>query len=268
MAKSFKVQSDKPIAGLFKCFTSGKTFTLQAMVRNKDFQWTDDPKGRKFNFRASDLPENVSEGFRLKNGSKYHCRITEDEELLDIRPAVGSFIGRFKGLAENRDGGIFVDDKDGKYGPYSQFVAEIEVTKGPFKGIVYPKYIIFTSYDKKNKEVVPLFGEDDGELTYGATKQLEEFFEFSGLADPKVAVKYDDDLQELLTNISRKLGKLNNLFNFSVENGYPAALTSYEDWDDEDSDDEEDVDEDTEEDEVEEVVEEAPKKKKQRSFDD
>lgn len=271
MAKSFKVSGNKPNAGLFMCFTSGKTFTLQAMKRTDDFKWVEDKRGEKYNFRASDLPENVGDNFLIKNGAKYHCRISEEgDELLDIRPAVGNFVGRFKGLAEDRDGGIFVNEKEGKWGKYMQFVAEIEVTEGKFKGVIYPKYVAFTSWDKKEQECVPLFGDDDGELTYGATKQLQEFFEFSGLADPEVGIKYDDDLQVLLTNISRKLAKLNNVFNFSVENGYPAAITAHEDWDEDDTDDEdvdEDTDDDVEEDVEDEEVKETPKKKR-RSFDD
>jgi hypothetical protein len=266
MAKSFEVKSsDKPISEVFQCLTSGKTFALKAMKKTKDFKWVEDRDGRTFNFRASDLPDNLSENFLIKNGAKYHARITEDEELLDIRPAIGNFKGRFTGLAEDRDGGVFVNEKDGKYGPYWQFVAEIEVVDGKFEGVIYPKYVIFTTYDKKSKECVPLFGEDDGELTYGSTAQLNEFFEFSGLADPKVSIAYDEDLQVLLTNISNKLRKVKNVFNFSVENGYPAAITAFEDWD-EDEDVDEDI-EDEEEDVEEEVVEEAPKKKR-RNFDD
>jgi hypothetical protein len=267
MAKSFKVSGNKPNAGVFMCFTSGKTFTLQAMKRTEDYKWVEDKKGEKYNFRASDLPDNVGEDFLIKNGAKYFCRISEGgDELLDIRPSVGNFKGKFIRLAEDSDGNIFVNEKEGKWGNYQQFVAEIEVVDHEkFDGVIYPKYVAFTSWDKKKKECVPLFGEDDGELTYGATKQLQEFFEFSGLADPKVSIAYDEDLQVLLTNISNKLRKVKNVFNFSVENGYPAAITAFEDWD-EHTDDDEDIED--EEDDVEEEVEEAPKAKKKRNFDD
>lgn len=267
MAKSFQPPKNKTTAGMYMCFTSGKTFTLQAMKQGENYKWSEDPRGEKVNFRRSDLPEGLPDTFILKNRKSYRVRINDDGELLDIRPAIGSFKGRFVNLAEDSDGNIFINEKEwkgnkGQHTKYQQFVANIEVVSGPFKGVLYPKYVSFTTWDKKNSECVALFGEEDGELVYGETKQLQEFFEFSGLADPDVAIRYDDDLQVLLTNISRKLSKLNNVFNFSVENGYPASITAHEDWD-EDEDTDDDVDEDIEDEEVEDTP-----KKKRKSFDD
>ena len=271
MAKSYKVSSGKPLAGLMICYTGDKSFTLQEMKKNDNNKWVKDERGAKHQFRRSDLPDTLSSKFVLKNGIPYHCRVSSDgEELLDIRPATGSFVGKFVGLATNNDGDIFTQEKDGKWGKYQSFVAEVEVTEEPFKGVRYPKYVIFTSWDKKAQECSPLFMDDgEGYLAYGDTKQLTELFEFSGLAD--VNIKYSDDLMEMLGRISAKLAKSDSIFRFSVEKGYPQDLLPEVDYlgdDEEDADDDDAEDDDDDEvEEKEEVKAPAPKAKKSK-FDD
>lgn len=243
---TFKPQGQR-VAGLCKVKPGRDSFTL--VFRPKEGE-----EPFKATFSNDDLPEHLQDsGFVLSRG-EYWARLYKDE-LADIRPASGSFVGRFKGLSVTEDGDIWfqvAEDRFKKGRQKGQFIAEIVVDAGDNAGAVFPKYITFTSWDEKLQKAVPMFGADqDGYLTMAEFKGLMELFNFSGVLED-CDIEYTDDLPQLFQRIHKKIKKLSrsddNRFRFTVESGYPKDIEALTDYDlDEDDDIEEDIDDDDEE---------------------
>jgi len=116
---TFKPQGNR-VAGLCKVKPGQDSFTL--VFRPKEGE-----EPFKATFSNEDLPEHLqNDEFELKRG-EYWARLFKDE-LADIRPAAGSFVGRFKGLALTEDGDIWYqigEDKFKKGQQKGEFIAEI-----------------------------------------------------------------------------------------------------------------------------------------------
>lgn len=268
--KRIKTKNEKPISGIGVVQTGEKSFTI-------DLEY-DDGKEKKFTFKFADLPETHPEGWMPKPGKEYWAKISANgQELQDIRPAKGTFELRSLGIAETSDGDYFIHLKEGTYGPYSQFIVNLEVQKGVNKGIVYPLYLPLTSGDKCRFEA-----DDDGLFTVTgnpdkskSVAMLFDFVEYAGLTDIDIEFPMDgdepsEDLQDILDALNRPLRKQKRVFTGLVENGYVKSITELDEADEpepEDAEPDEKPAKKSAKAEPEEEPEEKPKKRNKPNWD-
>jgi len=241
-----KTTFEKPITGCGIAKVGEKSFSLNVSYKNEKGKFEEET----FTFKKNDLPESLPEDFEIESGKKYFASISSDgKQLLNIRPAKGTFKVKCTEFSETKDGDILIIKKTGDYGVYYQFVPLLTVQSGNAKDIVYPVYLPLGSEDK------PRFacGEDGTFEIKGdpekskAIQALYDFLTYTGVAD--MAVKYpmdgdepNDDPQAVLGTLLKAIRKQNVTFTILVADGYVKAMAEDEDTITEDEpDDEEEV---------------------------
>lgn len=235
---------DKPISGVATVTVGRKSFTISLTYKDsKDRTKTED-----LEFGQDELPEDLPDGWQLKDGKKYFVAVSSDmDKLLTIRPAKGTYEFTCSGIAKTRNGeDFFVNERTGDYGPFAQFVANLMVTKGPDKGIIYPHYLPLSSGDRMR--FVP---ENDGTMGIAGNPEksrpianLYDWVEKTGLDDPDSPPKYptdDDDEpstdpQDILAVLDKEVRKRKRIFMGMVELGYIKSLGDADDDPDPDDD--------------------------------
>jgi len=253
--KLTKQKFEKPVNGVGTVKLGRNSWSIEVLHRND--------KGKedttRFSFKLDDLPENLPEEFALKNGKAYFVSVRADGSAINqLRPAKGMFNMKCSGLAKDDDGNILVLERTGQYGKYWQFIAEMIVTSGENKGILYPLYLPLGD-EGKNGPRYRFVPDDDGNFTVvgnpDKSKNVAQLFDFitcTGLADVEIPFPEGDpedlDVQEVLEVIDKNVRKLKRTFQIIVENGYPTKLGDFNgDTEDEDEDAPEEVDETEEE---------------------
>jgi hypothetical protein len=222
------------------------TVALGKSTLSFDLEYKND-KGKMdsehFSFKHSDIPDDLPDGFKMKNGKEYWFNIRADgSQINNIRPASGTFKVHASGVAKDQEGKEFsVIEKTGDYGAYCQFVVDLEVLEGSNTGITYPLYLPLSN---TNKGTVQLkFGPDDeGNLSpmgnpekSANIRRLFDFIICSGLVDVTMPWKdeYVDDVQLFLKAFDKAIRKLDVTFELKAKNGYPDYMGSIETEDEE-----------------------------------
>jgi len=237
---------DKPITGCGIAKVGEKSFTLALSYKNAKGKVEEDT----FSFKKNDLPDTLPEQFEIESGKKYFASITTDgKQLLNIRPAKGTFKVKCVKFSETKDGDILVVKRNGDYGEYFQFVPLVTVQSGNAKGIDFPTYLPLGSDGKprltyNDDGLMVVMGDPDKSK---AIQALYDFLTYTGVAD--VDINYpvdgdspDDDPQAVLGTLFKAIRKQNKVFTILVADGYVKAMAEDEDvMEDEDGDEEEEV---------------------------
>jgi len=247
--KVTKKSGEKGIAGVAVCKVGEKNVTFVM----KDGEHEDE----RFPFKISQFPEEFPEDVVLENGKEYFISMNSTgDELRGIRPARGLHSVKVVDFARTQDEDFLVLDKDGQWGKYQQFIPQLEIVSGKYKGIRIPIYITIGNEDSPKMQ-------DDGEGNVTLVGNLEKSKSFAQFFDLWVYglgeeenVEYDDDIQVLLKNLLKAFLRKKRTFFVLLEKGYVKSMSS----------DEEQETETTDEDEAEEK--EVPKAKKSFKKDD
>lgn len=259
--KFVRTKFEKPITGTGVVKVGEKTFTINLEYKDEKGNVQED----KFTFKLSDIPETLPDGWEPKSGKEYFVSVSADGgTLLNIRPAKGTFTVRCDNLSETKDGDYLLLQREGQYGPYSQFVPLLTVQDGPHKGIDYPIYLPYSSGDTAR------FANEDGLMAVVGNPEkskpiaaLFDWITYTGIADMEIPYPEDDDEpnddpQEILGTLHKAVKKAKQKFTLLVENGYPKALSEI------DEDDEPAEKDEPAESEPADEVDEKPKDKKKK----
>lgn len=245
-----KNEFKKPLAGVGLVKLGKSSFTVELTYKNES--WKDETD--TFQFKNDAIPESLQDVFGLKNNKSYFFNIRADGSAInDIRPAKGMFKAKCLGLHTNDDGEFVVIEKSGTYGKYWKFIADLQITSGEYKGIIFPLYLPLGSEDPKSGEInskfradddgyIDLYGDPDKSMPF---KMLLKFMICTGLMATNIRYPEDDEMQSVLKAISKTIKKQDKSFSMSVAEGYPDALSELDEDEDtevsQEDDDEDDV---------------------------
>lgn len=254
--KSVKPKFERPITGVGVVKLGKSTFSVEVAYKNE--KGKDDSES--FQFKMKDLPEDLPEGFELKNGKSYWFNIRADGSAINnIRPAKGVFKVKCVGMATKEDDRgneeFVVLEKKGDFGAYKQIVANLVVQEGDAAGTVFPQYLPFGSENSKGDWTYRFAPDEDGNFTVVGNPDksknvaaLFDFVQYTGLGDVELPFPDTEDEQDVLEVLHKAIRKQKKVFSLIVENGYTKSMTS--------------ADDDVEVEEVDEDEAPAPKKSK------